>query len=397
MTRRTLAAVVALAAAAPAPALAQSEPELVARAILPADATAPAPFPGVRDTEPAPAPGARQPVGGFSALLDAPGRDTFYAMPDNGFGTKANSASFLLRVYRVRADFETRRGGDGDVEIRDWITLSDPADKVPFPIVTEGSSDRLLTGGDFDPESMRIARDGTLWFGDEFGPFLLHTDARGRVLEAPIALPDGVRSPDAEPPYTLPPTLARSNGFEGMAISPNGRTLYPALEGPVAGEDPTVRRVYEFDIRKRRWSSAVRQYRVADPSYLLSDLSALDKRRFVTLERDNFEGPAAQHKRAFVYDLRTGAKREVLDQLDIADPDLISLPGRPGDFGLGDPFKMPYQTIESVLPVGAGRLAIVNDTNFGSRGRNPTLDDYSDFIVVDVPGLGGGDDDSDDD
>jgi hypothetical protein len=390
MTRRTLAAVVALAAAAPAPALASSEPELVGRAILPADASAPAPFPGVINTDPAPAPGARQPVGGFSALLDAPGRDTFYAMPDNGFGSKANSKSFLLRVYRVRADFETRRGGDGDVEIRDWITLSDPKRKVPFAIVTEGSSDRLLTGGDFDIESMRIARDGTLWFGDEFGPFLLHTDARGRMLEAPIALPDGVRSPDAPPPYTLPPTLGRSNGFEGMAISPDGRTLYPALEGPVTGDDGTLRRVYEFDVRKQRWSSTVRQYRVADPNYLVADLTALDKRRFVALERDNAQGPAAQHKRAFVYDLRSGAKREVLDQLDIADPALISLPARPGDFGLGDPFKMPYQTIESVQPLGGDRLAIVNDTNFGSRGRNPGLPDYSDFIVVDVPALRGG-------
>jgi hypothetical protein len=390
MTRRTLAAVVAVAAAAPAPAVAQSEPELVARAILPAEASAPAPFPGAPDTEPAPAPGARQPVGGFSALLDAPGRDTFYAMPDNGFGNKANSRSFLLRVYRVRADFETRRGGDGDVRILDWITLSDPDRRIPFAIVTEGSGDRLLTGGDFDPESMRVAPDGTLWFGDEFGPFLLHTDARGRVLEAPIALPDGVRSPDAPPPYALPPTLLRSNGFEGMAISPDGRTLYPALEGAVAGDKPTVRRVYEFDIRERRWSRTVRRYRVADPSYLLSDFTALDERRIVALERDNFEGPAAQHKRAFVYNLRAGAKREVLDQLDIADPALISLPARPGDFGLGDPFKMPYITIESVLPLGDGRLAIVNDTNFGSRGRNPELPDYSDFIVVDVPGLPSG-------
>jgi len=37
---------------------------------------------------------------------------------------------------------------------------------------------------------MQKASDGTLWFGDEFGPFLLHTDATGKLLEAPIALPD---------------------------------------------------------------------------------------------------------------------------------------------------------------------------------------------------------------
>ena len=60
---------------------------------------------------------------------------------------------------------------------------------------------------------------------------------------------------------------------------------------------------------------------------------------------------------------------------------------RPGDFGLGDPFKMPYQTIEAVLPVRGDQLAIVNDTNFGSTGRNPSLPDYSDFIRVRVPGL----------
>ena len=29
-----------------------------------------------------------------------------------------------------------------------------------------------------------------VWFGDEFGPFLIHTDKNGVLLEAPIALPD---------------------------------------------------------------------------------------------------------------------------------------------------------------------------------------------------------------
>ena len=61
---------------------------------------------------------------------------------------------------------------------------------------------------------------------------------------------------------------------------------------------------------------------------------------------------------------------------------------RPGDFGLGNPFKFPYQTVEAVLPFGGNELAFVNDTNFGSTGRNPNLPDYSDFIIVKVPGIG---------
>jgi hypothetical protein len=152
--------------------------------------------------------------------------------------------------------------------------------------------------------------------------------------------------------------------------------------------------MYEFDLRSGRYTPRRRTYRVEDPALLVSDLAALDDDHLVALERDNFQGPAAVHKRGFVVDLDEDTpagvplpKHEVVDLLKLADPRGISLAGRPGDFGLGNPFAMPYVTIEAVLPVGGQRLVIVNDTNFGSTGRNPALPDYSDFIVVRVPGL----------
>ena len=40
-------------------------------------------------------------MGGFSALVKGP-HGSYLAMPDNGFGSKRNSHSFLLRVYAVR-------------------------------------------------------------------------------------------------------------------------------------------------------------------------------------------------------------------------------------------------------------------------------------------------------
>jgi hypothetical protein len=384
-----------IAVAAPTAAGPAQDATLVGRALLAPDASAPAPFPAVPDTAPAPAPapGARQPVGGFSALLDATGRDAFWAMPDNGFGSKANSHSFLLRVYRVQVDFETARGGSGEVKILDWITLHDPDKRVPFDIVTEGTDERLLTGGDFDLESMRVDCDGTLWFGEEFGPFLLHTDASGKVVEAPIPLP-GVESPDNPVPTLDVPNLFRSNGFEALAISPDRKTLYPILEGPVSGDDPTTRRVYAFDIATRHYVERLPDYRVAAADLVVSDATMLDGRRLVILERDSLQGTAARHKRGFVVELHRQAddgtleKRQVVDLLNLRDPATISLPGRPGDIGLGEQFSMPYVTIESVLPVGGDRLAIVNDTNFGSIGRNPNLPDPSDFIIIRVPGLG---------
>ena len=400
MSRRVLPAVIAsaalVAAVPPAAAAIPRPPSLEARAVLPADASAPAPFAAVPDADPAPAADARQPIGGFSALLDAPGKDRFWAMPDNGFGTKANSRSFLLRLYRIRADFETRRGGEGTVDVLDSITLRDPDRHVPFAIVNQRTTDRLLTGGDFDIESVRMDFRGDLWFGEEFGPSLLHTDARGRVLEAPIPLPD-VKSPDhpsdAPAPFEGEANLGRSSGFEGLAVSANGRRLYPVLEGAVTGDDPHVRRVYEFDARRSRYTGREREYRVDDPGFLVSDFTALDSDRFVALERDNLEGAAARHKQGFVVDFGrqradgTLLKRRVVDLLDVSDARGISLPARPGDVGLGNPFSMPYVTIESVLPLDPDRLAIVNDTNFGSRGRNPDLPDYSDLVVLRVPAL----------
>lgn len=111
-------------------------------------------------------------------------------MCDNGFGSMENSADFNLRVYRIRPHFELSRGGSGAIDVLSFIELRDPDHKVPFAITEHFSSDRFLTGADFDIESIQRAADGTFWFGDEFGPFLLHTDQTGRVLEAPIPLPD---------------------------------------------------------------------------------------------------------------------------------------------------------------------------------------------------------------
>jgi hypothetical protein len=410
MTTRQLSTFLAVAAAALAAAPAAEAvvpaapaPSLIGRAILPADASSPAPFPGVVNTDPAPAPGSTQPIGGFSALIGAGDKFTYWAMPDNGFGSKANSRSFLLRMYKVHADFKTTAGGSGTVQVLDTITLRDPDHKIPFAIVNGATTDRLLTGGDFDIESVRRTSNGDLWFGEEFGPFLVHTDATGKVLDAPIPTP-GVKSPDYPADYAAPiagdPDLNSSSGFEGMALSQDGSMLYPTLEGPVKNDDPQVRRMYSFNIKKKTWASTYRTYRVgaagdaATAGYSVSDLVKLDGTHLLALERDNGQGTAAAWKRAFVVDLtKTNAdgtlvKKQVVDLLNLTDKKGLSNgDSRPGDIGLGNPFAFPYQTVEAILPTGDDRVAVVNDTNFGSTGRNASLPDYSDFIKVRVPGL----------
>ena len=99
-----------------------------------------------------------------------------------------------------------------------FLQLRDPDRKVPFPLFRP---DRLLTGADFDLESVRAAKDGSFWFGEEFGPFLLHTDATGRVLEAPVPLP-GVQSPPN--PFLPIRTPGPSPPAAGSRASPEAST-----------------------------------------------------------------------------------------------------------------------------------------------------------------------------
>ncbi|HLM69264.1 MAG TPA: hypothetical protein VK358_17120, partial [Longimicrobium sp.] len=140
----SLGAATSLAACASTPAPEPvKEPTLVGRALLPADAYQPGPPAGAAVTADngVTVPFPSQPLPGFSAVLDAGGGE-FWAMPDNGFGTKANSSDFLLRIYRVRPDFKTAKGGSGTIEVLRFVQLSDPDGKVPFALTR---ADRLLT------------------------------------------------------------------------------------------------------------------------------------------------------------------------------------------------------------------------------------------------------------
>ncbi|WP_427159585.1 phytase [Aliinostoc sp. HNIBRCY26] len=161
-------------------------------AVLPADSFAEGPPSGnfiTGNTNGRPIPFASQPIQGFSAVQVADD-NSYWFLSDNGFGSKANSADYLLRIHRLDPSFQGTENGDKSVNVLSFIQLSDPDQKIPFQIVNENTSDRLLTGADFDIESLTIAADGTLWVGDEFGPYLLHFDATGKLLDAPIPTPN---------------------------------------------------------------------------------------------------------------------------------------------------------------------------------------------------------------
>jgi hypothetical protein len=332
-----------------------------------------------------------QPVLGFSGIVDGNVPGEYLAMPDNGFGNKANSPDFLIRAYFVRPDFKTAKGGTGDVEVGSHIQFSDPDALIGFPIVREGTAERWLTGADIDPESIQRDRRGHLWLGDEFGPWILHFDAGGRLVEPPIALPEGLRSPSNPHLGGAAPTVAGSRGIEAMAIRPDGHHLVFVLEGAVPGDDPSSRRVYEFDTRSHQFERQG-DYRVEVAGHFVADAQAIDAHRLLVIERDGGLGLNATFRRVYLVDTRaTGevtAKREVVDLAAIADPDLVSLPAiHEGDVGLGDPFRVTCESIEALHVISGSRLLLGCDNNFPNTGRNPGRADDSEFIVVSVTGV----------
>ena len=355
-----------------------------------------------------------QPLQGHSGIKKMPD-GSFWILTDNGFGSKANSPDSMLYLNHYKVDFK-----GGSMQRLDTVFLHDPDKKVPFRIVHEGTEKRYLTGSDFDTESFQFA-GGALWIGDEFGPFLIKADLKGKVLAVFDTLVDGkvVRSPD-HPAVTTPSApggavdfqIKRSKGFEGMASSKDGSKLYALLEGPVwnaeakdyervAGKEAL--RVLEFDVLASKWSGRSWLYPLEANGNAIGDFNMIDATTGLIIERDNGEGTAdkacpegqkrtdcfhdiAKFKRVYKVELTEanvgGPLRKIgyIDLLNIADP--AKLARKPLNDGV---LKFPFFTIENVDVVDEAHIVVGNDNNLPfSSSREPNKADDNELILLEV-------------
>jgi hypothetical protein len=344
-----------------------------------------------------------QPVQGISAIVNE-GDGNYLALLDNGYGSKANSADFVLSIYRIRPEFRTAEGGAGVIHIESRITLRDPDRQLPFPRVSDGpmypgmqlpTPDEMrqrawLTGADLDPESMQALEGGHYWIGDEFGPFLLHFGRSGRLQEPPFSLP-GFQSED-NPLSTTEANVARSGGFEGMALDREKGLLYPMLEKALASS-PGVLEIFAFDLNQKQFlpvtqPEPVMRYPLDPGAHAVGAFQYRGDGEFLMIERDGGQGHAAQIKR--IYRVKQGVNDEqgllrkqlLADLLQISDPQNLSGVAQNGVYAFA------YETIESLVVMGPDRLGVVNDNNF-PFGNGPTGEDAEEtvFAVIRVPGL----------
>ncbi|MEL4356317.1 MULTISPECIES: esterase-like activity of phytase family protein [unclassified Luteococcus] len=366
-------------------------PTLDARASLSADYVAKGPESGAKVT---PANGRKGPfpgqvIPGFSAMAEI-GNGSYWGLPDNGFGAKANSDDFLLRIYQVKPRWETADGGKGTIKVQKFVQLRDPNHNAGFKITNEHTRQRNLTGADFDVESLVVAKDGSFWIGEEFGPYLLHFSADGVLLSKPVPMP-GVKSPSS-PDLAKGETanLRNSKGFEAMAASQNGRYLYPILEGYLNGDDKRTRVISQFDTRTNKYTGRTWKYQSDTDDNLVGDAFMTDGKRMLVVERDDFWGAKSVTKRIYEINLNKQekdgflAKKLVVDLLKIDNPAGIGIKNDPG-YGVDKTFQFPFQSVETVVRLKDGRLLVADDNNYpGNDARKPGSPDNTEMIIVDL-------------
>lgn len=161
-----------------------------------------------------------------------------------------------------------------------------------------------------DSEGLAVAKDGTFWVSDEYGPHLVHFGTDGRTIERVNAFGPG---------RTIPSVFAKrrpNRGMEGLAIQPDGKVLVGIMQSPLDNPGRTVRssrvtRILRFDTRTGESREHV--YLLERGGLLNSEIVALTENSFLVLERDGaFPGGAPTFKRIYRID--------VGDATDVSDP-----------------------------------------------------------------------------
>ncbi|MBM4021237.1 MAG: esterase-like activity of phytase family protein [Planctomycetes bacterium] len=87
-----------------------------------------------------------------------------------------------------------------------------------------------------DPEALVAMPDGSFWIAEEYRPSLVQVSVEGRVQRRHVPANDTLPGADAEVIADLPAAYGdrRDNrGFEGLALSSDGRRLYLLLQSPL--------------------------------------------------------------------------------------------------------------------------------------------------------------------
>ena len=315
-----------------------------------------------------------QHVMGFSEVIQGEASNVLWMLTDSGYGKQTDSADFIPRIYEISiADAPTPASA---LYLGRFISFSDPDKRLSFPIQAEYThyyrqkslpevpaiirQSRLLTGADIDPESIVMDAHGDFWIGDEYGPFLFHSDSHGKLLRDVVSLPDNLYSADHPLLGTQHPRIKQSGGFEAMSIAPDRRTLYVMLEKTLKEEVADKLRLYTFDISTQAYLHGFRAYPLDDATHGVSAMAMLNANQLLVLEDNLKLHPEKQAAVQKIYMVDLAEKNQTLKKTLLLD--LMQLKN-PQHLQIAMPNAKHLPIDESLEIVNAHTLRLANDNN----------------------------------
>ncbi|WP_158798357.1 esterase-like activity of phytase family protein [Pedobacter sp. L105] len=272
--------------------------------------------------------------GGFGSAIAADPNDpnVFYLMTDRGPNVAGQiTNSIIIGIPNFTPEIGKFRLTNGKLVLESTIQFKNAdgglLNGLPNPIGQGNTGEipydlngnLLATSADgVDSEGMVRMADGSFWVSDEYGPHIIHFDATGKTIER--INPFGTGTGGRKIPLVFA-TRKPNRGMEGLAITPDGKTLVGMMQSPMLnptkadGATSLVLRILTFDIA----SGATKQYAYLMDNVTLtgvSEIVAVNATTFLTVERDaGFAGsttaPAA-FKKIF--------KIDISNATDISDP-----------------------------------------------------------------------------
>ena len=294
-------------------------------------------------------------VGGLSALVYIGRRDAYYSLVDNGPAPASEA-----RFYTLRVPIKERLGTP---EILDVTTL-------------RNASGQPFTASDFDGEGLAPTRRGDLFVSSETEPSIRRFSPDGGLLgELPV--PQRFRvAPEGQ--------AQRNQTFESLALSPNGRSLFTAVEGPLVPDGQTPEgenriRILRYGDRGRGGFAPSEQFHyLTELGQGVVEIVALSEDELLVLER-GFQSGVGNTARVFEVSL-DGAE-DVSDEASLAAPGLepvekellVDLADCPSG-GATTPGTQPNPLLDNYeglalgprLPGGRRSLLLQSDDNFSA-------------------------------
>jgi hypothetical protein len=169
-----------------------------------------------------------------------------------------------------------------------------------------------------DPESIRVAPDGTWWISEEYGPWIDQFSSEGVHLRR-IELPERYRASKPGPTYEqeMPPLATRgrqpNRGLESLVISRDGTTLYTMTQSSVIQDgglnaenrrEGLFIRILAINIDAHEPTFREYLYQLDDKRNGVNELLAASDHEMLVLERDGAKGSKSKCRRVYRVDLR---------------------------------------------------------------------------------------------